>query len=96
MSTAPVNVLVGDHVHAQDPEGRYVRGWVVAKDEQGRVQLDRADDCGQRTGWLTPWLTEPEHCKVYVQPTFRYFCVSANDGTGDVIDNNGRRKGDSF
>lgn len=64
----------------------------MAKDPRGRVQLDMAMESGERSGRISAWLTNPEPCDVYVQSTFRYFCVSAEDGSGDVIDNNGRRK----
>jgi len=82
-----------EHVQAHDAEGRYVQGWIVALDAEGRVQLDIVTGAGMPSGRHSEWLANPERCPVYKPSTFRYFSTLADDGTGDVIDNNGRRPG---
>ncbi len=82
-----------EHVQAHDAEGRYVQGWIVALDADGRVQLDIVTGAGMPSGRHSEWLANPERCPVYKPSTFRYFSTLADDGTGDVIDNNGRRPG---
>ena len=82
-----------DHVRAHDDEGRGVHGWIVALDAAGRVQLDIVTGAGMPSGRHSEWLSNPERCPVYKTSTFRYFSASADDGTGDVIDQYGRRPG---
>jgi hypothetical protein len=59
--------VAAHHVRAQDAEGRYLRGWVVATDPSGRVMLDIAMETGERSGHVSGWLTAPERCAVYVR-----------------------------
>lgn len=58
----------GEHVRARDAEGRYVRGWIVALDAAGRVQLDIVTGASERSRHVTEWLDKPERCAVYVRP----------------------------